>query len=455
MVFALAAALVPFGDEAVAPPKREWFEPPVRLEADGKPIDHGATGGLCAPTLHDLDGDGARDLVVGDGSGRFTVYRNVGTAQQPHFARLVPLEAGGVVARVPVGDSVGSSPRFADFDGDGSDDLLSGCYDPGTFWLFRGRDDDNSGLRFDAGREILDSVDDPLKRVPEQAQEFESFGSWLDLVDWDDDGDLDLVGGGFGGELYLFVNEGTRRTPSYFPLPHRLSLEDGSAARVPGGHGSVVAADWDGDGLFDLVCGSASGAVVWFRNVNDLGRRIRSSRRGAPILLAPETLVPAAEGNGFSVWLEPGAALRPGIGAQVDVVDWNGDGKLDLLVGDFSSTVTPRNDLTVEQKRAVASLRLQHETDKAEVARRRRGIDEELEKFRAGFDVEERERPDVPERIRRRREQLEAEPAFAAAAKRSNDSWNQIATFLQRAPSGPGRDGWQQPHGAVWLYLRK
>ena len=102
MVLDLALSLLLVGDDTVAPPKREWFEPPVRIEADGKPIDHGAAWGHCGPTLHDLDGDGLADLVVGDFSGTFTVYKNVGTRQQPRFARGARLNAGGEPAHVPV-----------------------------------------------------------------------------------------------------------------------------------------------------------------------------------------------------------------------------------------------------------------------------------------------------------------------------------------------------------------
>jgi hypothetical protein len=328
---------------------------------------------------------------------------------------------------------------------------LSGCYDPGTFWLFPategdGLGDDGATIAFEKGRELTGSDGRKLLRKPDQTQNFESFGSWLDAVDWDDDGDLDLVCGGFGGELFVFVNEGTRTTPSYLSTPALIQLSDGSTAHVPGNHGAVVAADWDGDGLFDLVCGSASGAVVWFRNVG---------KRGKPLLAPPETLVPATPNSGYMVWLEPGAAPQPGIRAQIDVVDWNGDGKPDLLVGDFCTTVTPRADLTDEQKRAVASLRLQRDSADAEVAKLRKNVDEGLSTFMKSFKPEEIVTPEVQTKIREKQAELEKEPRYAAAAKRAGDLWDELAKFLQKVPGKPGFDDWQQPHGWVWVYVRK
>jgi len=319
---------------------------------------------------------------------------------------------------------------------------VSGCYDPGTFWLFPGLDVGE----FEKGREIVGSDGRPLLRKPDQVENFESFGSWMDLVDWDGDGDLDLLGGGFGGELFVFLNEGTRTTPRYVQTPAMIKLSDGTPARVPGDHGAVVATDWDGDGLFDLVCGSASGAVVWFKNVG---------RARQPQLSPPETLVPATPNNGYSVWLEPGAAPQLGIRAQIDVVDWNHDGLPDLLVGDFCTTISPRADLTEEQLRAVASLRTQRDAADAEVARLRKPIDEGVRTFIDAFPKKDVPTPAVQEKIRAKQAELEKEPAYAAALARAGDVWDQLAKFLQKVPGKPGFDDWQQPHGWVWLYLQK
>ena len=49
-----------------------------------------------------MDGDGLRDLVVGDFSGLFHVYRNQGTNRAPRYAAAVNLQAGGTDAKVPI-----------------------------------------------------------------------------------------------------------------------------------------------------------------------------------------------------------------------------------------------------------------------------------------------------------------------------------------------------------------
>ena len=74
--------------------------PPIRIEADDKPIE--AVTGHAAPFVIDWDGDGVRDLVVGmfgnDGGtqgGTARVYRNVGSNQAPRFAGSTPLLADG------------------------------------------------------------------------------------------------------------------------------------------------------------------------------------------------------------------------------------------------------------------------------------------------------------------------------------------------------------------------
>lgn len=101
----LLCLAVPAGDSEPA----SGLAPPVRLEADGKPID--VFGGHAAPAPCDFDGDGVRDLLVGQflGDGRILsqatmrLYRNEGTDTSPRFGEFRRLEGGGDRAWVPTG----------------------------------------------------------------------------------------------------------------------------------------------------------------------------------------------------------------------------------------------------------------------------------------------------------------------------------------------------------------
>ena len=78
------------------------FEAPKRLLAADGVMDSGPSWGHSGPWVEDVDGDGLRDLVVGDFSGLFRLYRNEGTDREPRYAKGVNLQAGGTDAKVPI-----------------------------------------------------------------------------------------------------------------------------------------------------------------------------------------------------------------------------------------------------------------------------------------------------------------------------------------------------------------
>ena len=89
---------------AVIPAQESQFHPPVRLAADGAPIDIGKLSKLAhaGPALGDLDGDGDRDLLVGDFPGNFWVFENTGTDKEPSYRAKGQWQAGGKAAKTPV-----------------------------------------------------------------------------------------------------------------------------------------------------------------------------------------------------------------------------------------------------------------------------------------------------------------------------------------------------------------
>ena len=80
------------------------FHAPVRLEADGKPIDIGRLSKIAhaGPWIEDIDGDGDRDLLVGDFPGYFWHFENTGDDEKPVYTSKGKLQAGGTAAKTPV-----------------------------------------------------------------------------------------------------------------------------------------------------------------------------------------------------------------------------------------------------------------------------------------------------------------------------------------------------------------
>ena len=78
------------------------FAAPVRLEAAGEVIKVDEPGFAC-PTMADVDGDGAEDLVVGQfAGGAMQIFRNIASAgQTPQFAAGEWIQVAGEKATVP------------------------------------------------------------------------------------------------------------------------------------------------------------------------------------------------------------------------------------------------------------------------------------------------------------------------------------------------------------------
>jgi hypothetical protein len=82
-----------------APPPLPVLAPPVRLTAAGRPIQ--VDGGHADPWVCDVNGDGKKDLLVGQfRGGRLRMYVNVGSDTAPRFNGFSYVQSEGSDAAI-------------------------------------------------------------------------------------------------------------------------------------------------------------------------------------------------------------------------------------------------------------------------------------------------------------------------------------------------------------------
>ncbi|MAR13105.1 MAG: hypothetical protein CL681_24445 [Blastopirellula sp.] len=168
----------------------------------------------------------------------------------------------------------------------------------------------------------------------------------VSAVDWDADGDLDLIlGDYYGGRLFLRLNEGNAKEAKYATTNQPIMV-GGKAAQIDKGLAAPRIADWNGDGLFDIICGGAKGGVFLLEN---------AGTKTTPQFDAVQTLIaPVDDSSNSYIKLVPtqdGEPTAPGSSFHVEPVDYDQDGDLDLLIGARSSWMAgPVKQLTDEEK---------------------------------------------------------------------------------------------------------
>lgn len=288
----------------------------------------------------DFEGDGDHDILVGigdwsefgwdhafDNHGRWHngplhgyVYlvENQGSDQQPQFDQSPQrLRAGGGEV-----DVYGwPSPNCADFDGDGDFDLLCGEFLDG-FTYFQ-----NIGTRgapnYAAGQKLLDVAGLPLVMNLQMITPT--------AVDWDRDGDLDLVVGDEDGRVALVEHTGQVRDGLPIFLPPQYFQQQADTLKF-GALATPFVYDWDRDGDQDILSGNTAGNIGYFENLG-------TGEGGLPKWSAPKLLnvkTTNGEVKPFRIMAGPNGSIQGPCEAKwgyttFSVADWDGDGDGDIV----------------------------------------------------------------------------------------------------------------------------
>jgi hypothetical protein len=231
------------------------------LQADGTSICHPCGGcGAPAPWVCDYDGDGKRDLLVGDGAdGTVYFYRNTNSDASPKLAFIKQLKLSGTNLTV----GIRATPYVCDWDGDGLNDLLVGDgYGYVTFFK-------NINPNTTAGQLPIYA---PGVRIQTGGTDLKLPGgntarSVVRVFDWDGDGLKDLVCSSDYG-LFWCRNTNSNQQPSLqAPAYLQAPATNGQLANIQTGAGSRLRldlVDWNDDGVMDLIHGKSDGTVSYY-----------------------------------------------------------------------------------------------------------------------------------------------------------------------------------------------
>ena len=282
-----------------------------------------AAGSYSTPVATDLDKDGLLELLVGQGDGTLMDYEQ--TAVNKPFSTtgtLITFAAGGTV-------DVGlyAKPTVSDLDGDGLQEIIVG-EETGKVLIYEQAASSGTGaFKMGTGSTLFTN---PYGATTSGTANGGSYARPT-VGDLDSDGLIDIVVGSNSGLLcrYEQLASTSNTTAGFGPLA-TIKLADGTTVLDAGDVSKPLITDYDGDGKLDMLVGNYAGNVQLYTQtaVNALTfsfvRNLSADGTAGTAINMSNTGTNPSNSGGF---------------AAPAVTDYDGNGLLDLFVGNGTGTV--------------------------------------------------------------------------------------------------------------------
>lgn len=281
---------------------------------------------------YDLDGDGDKDFIFGDGAIPTLIYAKNGK-ELTKLGRDSMIVEDTIFPRNTYRpfDMVWPTPYFKDFDNDGITDLIITTNEPAA-----AKNTNNVCLYKNMA--VNNSVAPVFSFVKENFLQDEMIdlggNSKPVFVDIDNDDDLDIIVATQGNYLstknsldllYFYKNIGTKTNPVYSLVDTNFANIQANT-RLPFTNVTPTFGDLNGDGKKDLIFGWYNGYLNYFENTS-AGTNISFAKR---------------DSDYFNI--NAGTEIAP------QLIDLNKDGKLDLVIGKRNGTLAYyQNSGTISQ----------------------------------------------------------------------------------------------------------